>query len=163
MPYLLKKIGFLIVFLCACLTTKANTQIDTTKILVDDIQIDLEKFEFDKKENKATVHLYLISYQKNPRELRLNTFACMAFDQKQQPYLYTTMHLGNVMVLAEKRQNYLYYLMEQNKPVKFTIEYENWPEEKTPDHVKIVFEDSGEEGKFLEIYVPLVVEKTPKE
>lgn len=155
MAYLIKTIRFLGILFCICLATKATAQIDTTKILVDDIQIDLKKIEFDKKENKATVYLYLISYQKNPRELRLNTFACMAFDQKQHPYLYSTMHLGNVMVLAEKRQNYLYYLMEQNKPVKFTIEYENWPEEKTPDHVKIVFEDSGEKGKFLEVYVPL--------
>lgn len=149
----LPKIGFVMLYLAL---GKSYAQSDTTKLVIDDIQIDLKNLVWDKEKNSATVSLFLISYKKYPRDFRLNTFACQLYDQQQRPHLFDTMQMGKVRITAESRENYLHYLMPHNTPIEFHIEYSNLPSGTNIDYFNLVFEDSKEEGKFLEVYIPIV-------
>lgn len=132
-------------------------QEDTKPLLVvDDIQIDVKNVSLSPKGDTATVELFLISYQKNPRELKINTFASGIVDSQGTPYLYATMQMGKVMLRVEDRQNYLHYLLEQDVPVLLQIKTASWGKQwGKPQALKLVFEESAEEGKFLEVEVSL--------
>lgn len=137
----------------------AYAQVDTTKVIVDDIQVDLKEVTVDKEKKAVEVALYLISYEKNPREFRLNTFASQVIDDKGKGYMFSTMQLDRVMVQAETRQNYLDYLLKHNKPVELRINYTSLSEDANPAYLKLVFQESSKEGKFLEVEIPLSEEE----
>ncbi len=147
--------------LLVCLLSLGVTyaQVDTTKIIIDDIQIDLKEITVDKEKEAVEVALYLISYEKKPREFRLNTFASQLIDDKGKGHMFSTIQLDRVMVQAETRQNYLDYLLKHNKPVELVINYVNWPEDTHSEYVKLVFQENSKEGKFLEVEVPLSEEQ----
>lgn len=121
-------------------------------MVADDIQIDLKDIYLNAKGDTATVELFLISLQKNPREFKMNSFASGVIDSKGTPYLYSTMEMGKVRLDIADRQNYLHYLMEQDLPVLLRIKTAGWSKQwGKPQHTKLTFEDSSEEGKFLQI------------
>lgn len=125
-------------------------------MVVDDIQIDVKNVSLSPKGDTAIVELFLISYQKDPREFKLNTFASGVVDSQGRPYLYTAMQMGKVMLRVEDRQNYLHYLLEQDIPVLLQIKTASWVKQwGKPRAVKLAFEESTEEGKFLEVDVSL--------
>jgi hypothetical protein len=131
-------------------------EIDTTAILVDEIQVDIKHVGLSAKGDTATVDLFLISYQRNPREFKLNTYATQVGDSKGNYHLYDSMKMGKVLVLLAHRQNYLHYFMEEDVPVPFQVKVANWTKVRgKPTHLKLVFEDSKEEGKYVEKIVEL--------
>lgn len=146
------KIGLVALFLAF---GKGYAQSDTTKLVIDDIQIDLKDLVWDQEKHSVTISLFLISYQKNPRDFRLNTFACQLYGLDQRPHLFDTMQMGKVRITAESRQNYLHYLMPHNTPIELSIAYSNWPPNIPIEYLNLVFEDSTEDGKFIELYIPL--------
>lgn len=131
-------------------------EIEKPLVIIDDIQIDVKQVALSAKGDTATVELFLISYQKHPREFKLNTFASGLVDSEGNPYLYTSVQMGNVRVRVDDRQNYLHYFMEQDVPVLLKIKTGGWSKRwGPPRQVKLAFEDSTEEGKFLEVIVNL--------
>ncbi|SUJ13975.1 Uncharacterised protein [Sphingobacterium spiritivorum] len=130
-------------------------EVDAVPELVDDIQVDVKNVSVDAKTKTLTLDLFLISYQKNPREFKLNTFATQVLDTKGQTYMYSTMQMGKVLIKLSDRQNYLHYFMEDEVPVAFKITVDNWTKGNKAKAVKLVFEDSTEAGKFIEKAVNL--------
>lgn len=131
-------------------------EIDTTAVLVDEIQVDIKNVSLSANADTATIDLFLISYQRKPREFKLNTYATQISDSKGSYHLYDSMKMGKVLVLLTHRQNYLHYFMEEDVPVSFQIKVANWTKDRgKPTHLKLVFEDSKEEGKYLEKIVKL--------
>jgi len=129
---------------------------DTATVLVDEIQVDVKNVALSSKGDTAIVDLFLISYQRHPREFKLNTYATQVADSKGNFHLYDNMKMGKVLVLLAHRQNYLHYFMEEDIPVPFQIKVANWTKERgNPTHIKLVFEDSKEEGKYVEKVVEL--------
>lgn len=129
---------------------------DEGPVLVDDIQVDVKEVFLSAKGDTATVELYLISYERGTREFKLNSFASGIVDSKGQVYLYDVMQMGKVRLQAKDRQNYLHYLLEEDAPVKLVIQTTGWKKQwGIPQQCKLVFEDSSEQGKFLEIIIDL--------
>ncbi|TDQ75947.1 hypothetical protein [Sphingobacterium yanglingense] len=129
---------------------------DEGPVLVDDIQVDVKEVFLSAKGDTATVELYLISYERGTREFKLNSFASGIVDSKGQVYLYDVMQMGKVRLQAKDRQNYLHYLLEEDTPVKLVIQTTGWKKQwGIPQQCKLVFEDSSEQGKFLEIIIDL--------
>lgn len=120
---------------------------------IDDLQIDVKSAKIDTAGN-AIVELFLISYKKNPRELKVNTFSSTLLDEKLNEHFYSEMQMGNVLVLFEQKQNYINYLIH-TKPVLLKIQVNDWPETAALSYAKFVFQESGQEGKFLETLIPL--------
>lgn len=129
-------------------------QEDTTRMIIDDIQIDVKSVVVNPKTDTLSIELFLISYQMNPREFKLNTFATQVQDKAGEKHMYTTMKLGRVLIDIAERQNYLHYLFEEDEPVLFQLKIANWKREK-PEKLVLVFEDSQEEGKFIQQEVEL--------
>jgi len=124
-------------------------------LVVDDIQFDVKDFHLDESKNKLIVNLFAISYSKDPREYKMNTFSTQVLDQKKQNHFFSTIRMGNVLVKFEDKQNYLHYLLEEDKPVDIQIVVKDWKRSDKPAMIKLVFESSAEEGKFLEVSIPL--------
>ena len=122
-------------------------EIDTNKVS-DNIQVDVKSVALNTKKDTLTIDLFLISYQLDQREFKLNTYATQVIDEKGQQYLYASMKMGRVTINIADRQNYLHYLFEENVPVPLTIKYTNWGGKK-PKRLLLVFEDSTEVGKFI--------------
>lgn len=125
-------------------------------VLVDDIQVDVKNVSLSAKGDSATVEIFLISYKKGTREFKLNSFASGIVDSKGQPYLYDSIQMGKVLVRLSDRQNYIHYLLEEDQPVKLVVKTGGWKKQwGKPQQFKLAFEDSEEEGKFLEMIVDL--------
>lgn len=132
---------------------------DSSVVTVDDIRFEVEQFHIDSATNTATVELQLSSLKENPRELKINSYGTQLVDNNREAYYFSTITLGRVLVRFEDKQNYMHYLLQPATPVKLTIIAENIA--STADSiqvVKIVFEDSTEEGRFLDVYLG---EETP--
>lgn len=135
----------------------AFAQVDGTEkdpLVVDEIQIDVKSVQIDAKSNTASVELFLTSYARNGRELKLNAFGTQLVDAKSKKYLFGTITLGKVFVKLEDRQNYINYLMKMDEPVSLKVTVPNWGKVK-PKEVIVVFEDSEEEGHYIETAVQL--------
>ncbi|MFU1857951.1 hypothetical protein ACK8HY_13120 [Sphingobacterium sp. NGMCC 1.201703] len=126
-------------------------------LVVDDIQFDLKEFHVDKTTNELVINLFAISYSKDPREFKMNTFSTQILDQKKQPHFFSSIQMGNVQIKFEDKQNYLHYLLEEDKPVDIQVIVKDWKKTDTPVSIKLVFESSEEEGKFLD--VPILLNK----
>lgn len=124
--------------------------------VVDDIQIDLKDVYLSPKGDTVTMELFLISLQKNPREFKMNTFSSGIINSAGKLYFYDTIEMGNVHLSLADRQNYLHYFMQQDLPVLLRIKTADWSKNwGRPQQAKITFEDSTEEGKFLEVELKL--------
>ncbi|MEI5984710.1 MULTISPECIES: hypothetical protein [Sphingobacterium] len=124
-------------------------QEDTTVNIVDDIQFDLKS----KVVNGDTlqVDLFVISYEKDPRDFRLNVFASTLVDGEGKSHMLHSVKMGRVLVLLSQRQNYLNYLLKQDVPVGITVKFSPLSAAmKKAKEMKLVFESLEEEGKFIE-------------
>lgn len=146
----------ILLLLCVCSGYISFAQTEKPLLVVDDIQIDIKNIYLSSLGDTAVVEMYLISYQKNPRELKINTFASGIMDSNGKTFLYTSMLIGRILVSVDTRQNYIHYLLEQDVPVRFLVKTANWNKQwGMPKQFKLAFEDSTEEGKFLEVDVNL--------
>ncbi|WP_231585231.1 hypothetical protein [Sphingobacterium sp. Ag1] len=124
-------------------------------LVVDDIQFDVKEFHVDEPKHELVINLFAISYSKNPREYKMNTFSTQVLDQKKQSHFFSTIQMGNVLVKFEDKQNYLHYLLEEDKPVDIQVVIKDWKKTDKPVMIKLVFESSTEEGEFLEVPISL--------
>lgn len=131
-----------------------SDKIEKEPLVVDEIQIDVKSVQIDVKLKTATVELFLTSYNRNERELKLNTYGTQLVDVKGKKYLFETLSLGKILVKLEDKQNYINYLMKMDEPVLLTLKVANWGKEK-PKELILVFEDSEEEGHYIETAVQL--------
>lgn len=132
----------------------AVAQEDTTITALDEIQVDVKKVSLVK--DTAIIDLFVISDQKGEREFKLNTFASQIVDAKHNDHLYSSILFGRVFISIEDRQNYLHYVLPENAPVAVQIKVSNWKKEYgKPQAIRLVFEDSEEEGRFRELRVKL--------
>lgn len=126
----------------------------TTTLLVDDITITGTDYQIDTDASTATVKLTLLSEKDVPREFKLNVYGTQVVDNARQPHYFQTITLGRVTIRFEDKQNYLHYLLQPDTPVELTIIADNIASETEAIHlVKLVFEDSIEEGRFVEAFV----------
>lgn len=128
--------------------------IDSSVVTIDDIRFEVERFHIDSSTKMATVELQISSLKENPRELKINSYGTQLVDNNRNAYYFSTIALGRVLIRFEDKQNYMHYLLQPDTPVKLIISADNLA--STADSiqvVKIVFEDSGEEGRFLDVYL----------
>ncbi|HLT86387.1 MAG TPA: hypothetical protein VKZ57_02285 [Sphingobacterium sp.] len=138
-------------FLPLCLlsfTDLVAQEQEPVKNIKDDIQVDVKSVTTNAEGDTLSIELFLISYQMDPREFKLNTFATQIVDSEGNSHLFTTMKMGRVLVQLADRQNYLHYLLEEDVPVPLIIQVGDWKGKKA-SKVLLVFEDSKEEGKFI--------------
>lgn len=127
---------------------------DTTEILMDGIHFETVDFHLDAQAEQATIKLTLINRKEHPRELRINVYGTQLVDDQRNAYYFSTIELGRVLMRFADRQNYLNYLLPPDTPVQLTITADGIASEaKAIQVVKIVFEDSGEAGRFLDVYL----------
>lgn len=131
-----------------------SDKIEKEPLVVDEIQIDVKSVQIDAKLKTASVELFLTSYSRNERELKLNTYGTQLVDAKGVKYLFGTLGLGKIFVKLQDKQNYINYLMKMDEPVQLTITVANWIKGK-PKELILVFEDSEEEGHYIETAVQL--------
>ena len=126
--------------------------------MVDDIQFDLKSVTASG--DTLVVDLFAISYDKNPREFRLNVFASALIDAQEESHMLTSVQIDRVIVQLSDRENYLNYLLQQDKPVNIKLKLTPMTEEiKNAKMVKIVFNALEEEGQFLDAFIDLEQEK----
>lgn len=126
-------------------------------LVVDDIQFDVKDFHVDESTSELVINLFAISYSRVPREFKMNTFSTQILDQKEQSHFFSSIRMGNVLIAFDDKQNYLHYLLEEDRPVDIQIIVKDWKKSDEPANIKLVFESSEEEGKFLD--VPIVLKK----
>lgn len=148
------------VFLLCCLLFLGQfsfAQEDSVKqepLIVDDIQIDVKDVILDSTSKTVSLELFLTSYKRPERELKINAFGTKIVDAKGAESLFSSITLGKVLVKMEDKRNYLNYLMKVDEPVVFTVTIKNWSKGK-PNELIFVFEDSEEEGHYIETAVQL--------
>ncbi|WP_313190849.1 hypothetical protein [Sphingobacterium sp.] len=136
----------------------SQAQEDPNLNVVDDIQFDLKSVTASG--DTLVVDLFAISYDKNPREFRLNVFATALIDAQEESHMLTSVQIDRVIVQLSDRENYLNYLLHQDKPVNIKLKLTPMTEEiKNAKMVKIVFNALEEEGQFLDAFIDLEQEK----
>lgn len=128
-------------------------QVDTVvRMDFDEIEIILKSVELSANGDTATVSFFLHSYLKEPRELKLNTFASGVISPEGKVMFYDTITMGNVQLRLADRQNYIHYLLDRSKPILYTTTTPNWQKRwGKPQQFRITLEDHQEEGKFLQV------------
>lgn len=127
---------------------------DSSVIVVDDIRFETAQILIDSATRTATVELSLTSLKEHPRELKINVYGTQLVDNERNAYYFSTITLGRVLMRFEDRQNYLHYLLQPDTPAKLIITAENISKNAAAIQVvKVVFEDSKEEGRFLDAYL----------
>lgn len=127
---------------------------DSSVIIVDEVRFETKQFVIDSAARKATAVVSLTSMNERPRELKINSYGTQLVDAKRNSYYFSTITLGRVLMRFEDRQNYLHYLLQPSIPVTLTITATDISSTAGAMHmVKIVFEDSKEEGRFLDAYL----------
>ena len=148
---MLKKIFLFLAFTFPFLLA---AQEDTTVLLLDDLQFDVQSVKVNK--DTAIVDLFVISSLRQQREFKMNTYASTLVDQKDNDILYTQIKMCRVRIHIDDRQNYLHYILSMDVPVSLQFKVAGWKKENgLPQAVKIVFEDSREPGRFRQITVRL--------
>ncbi|SFS70354.1 hypothetical protein [Sphingobacterium wenxiniae] len=148
----MRKIVWALFSMLLILPAALQAQEEASRYMVDGLQIDLKSVAVEK--DTLTVTLSLVSFRMDPREFTLNTFATQVVDAEGNGHLYSTLTMGRVMVRLEDQQNYLHYLLEEDKTVPLRLQVANWKGEK-PKQLILVFQDSEEEGKFIQETVGL--------
>lgn len=135
------------ILLSGCLVAQEQNE-HTLINIKDNIQVDVKNVSTKSHSDTLSVELFLISYQMDPREFKLNTYATQVIDSAGNNHLFANIQMGRVQVRLTDRQNYIHYLLEEDVPIPLTIEVGNWKGKKA-SKVRVVFEDSTEEGKFI--------------
>lgn len=135
------------ILLSGCLVAQKQNE-HTLINIKDNIQVDVKNVSTKSHSDTLSVELFLISYQMDPREFKLNTYATQVIDSAGNNHLFANIQMGRVQVRLTDRQNYIHYLLEEDVPIPLTIEVGNWKGKKA-SKVLLVFEDSTEEGKFI--------------
>lgn len=142
--------------LALALPISLSAQSEKEPRLIDNMQVDVKDVYVDPKTDTATVSLFLISYNREPREFKLNTYATQLVDAKGEAHLFSKLILGRVQVSLTDQQNYMHFLFQEEVPAPFTIKVAHWDKSNgTPKAVNLVFEDSEELGKFITFLVIL--------
>jgi len=144
----MKKIILIFNIFFLALGASALAQQDSTVHITDDIQVDVKSVDLDSESDTLRVELFLISYQMDPREFKLNVFATQLEDKSGESHLFSSVSMGRVRVAIEDKQNYLHYLIEENDPVPFVLLVPGWGDREIGT-LNVVFEDSNEEGHFI--------------
>ncbi len=151
MKNLISFLGLSILYLYGNLALAQN---DNAELVVDEIQFDLKSVLVENDTLK--IDLFAISYEKNPRDFRLNVFGIQIFDSQDSAHMVTSVQMDRVLVPLTKRQNYLNYLLKQDIPVPIQIRLSPVTEElKSVKMVRLIFESLEEEGKFIPVDIPL--------
>lgn len=148
-------------FLVTCMISqKAFSQSEDTLLqVVDDIQFDLKSVTASG--DTLIIDLFAISYDKNPREFRLNVFGSSLLDEKDVTHLFNSIQIDRVIVNLDERQNYLNYLLHQDVPVAIRLKISPMTDELIHSKkVKLVFSSLEEDGQFLDVWIDL---NKPKE
>ena len=151
-----KPFVLLFIFLITCLINqKVYSQSEEPLVnVVDDIQFDLKSVTASG--DTLIIDLFAISYDKNPREFRLNVFASSLLDQNQESHLFHSIQMDRVIVKLEDRENYLNYLLHQDAPVAIRLKITPMSDEIIhAQKVKLVFSSLEEEGRFLDAWIDL--------
>lgn len=156
----MKKLGIIVLLVFPVLMGTAQSgrssgiNIDSTGVVVDNMQFKAEQFVIDSATHTATVTLSIVSLKDKPRELKINVYGTQLVDNERNAYYFSTIGLGRVLMRFEDKQNYLHYLLQPNLPAKLTVTADAISAKATAIQVvKIVFEDSTEEGRFSEAYL----------
>lgn len=137
-----------------CVRGQTHMDQDSSGLTMDGIRFEATAYAIDSATNIATVTLTLTSLPERSRELKLNVYGTQLVDDQRNAYYFSTITLGRVLMRFEDRQNYLHYLLQPHTPVKLTITAQGIsPEATAISVVKVVFEDSKDEGRFLEAYL----------
>lgn len=127
---------------------------DSTVAIVDEIRFEVEQFVINPATRTATVTLSLTSLKDKPRELKINVYGTQLVDNTRNAYYFSTIALGRVLMRFEDKQNYLHYLLQPGVPAKLILTADAISAEAEAIQVtRIVFEDSTEEGRFLDVYL----------
>lgn len=127
---------------------------DSSVLTMDGIRFETTTSTIDSVTNTATVTLMLTCLSERSRELKVNVYGTQLVDDRRNAYYFSTITMGRVLMRFEDRQNYLHYLLQPRTPVELTITAESIsPEAAAIQVAKIVFEDSEDEGRFLEAYL----------
>lgn len=157
----MKKIGLLAVMALLSASTVLSAQrgegyasLDSTGVTMDNIRFDATAYVIDSATRTAKVTVTLTCLSERSRELKVNVYGTQLVDNERNAYYFSTLTMGRVLMKFEDRQNYLHYLLQPGTPVELTITAQNiLPEARTIQVVKIVFEDSKDEGRFMEAYL----------
>lgn len=127
---------------------------DSSVLTMDGIRFETTTSTIDSVTNTATVTLMLTCLSERSRELKVNVYGTQLVDDRRNAYYFSTITMGRVLMRFEDRQNYLHYLLQPRTPVELTITAQSISTEAAAIQVaKIVFEDSKDEGRFLEAYL----------
>lgn len=157
----MKRIGLFVVLALASLPMVlsahqhgiASTS-DSSALTMDGLRFEVVSFAIDSATNTATVALTVTSLAERSRELKVNAYGTQLVDDQRSAYYFSTITMGRVLMRFEDRQNYLHYLLQPHTPVELAITAEGIsPDAAAIQVVKIVFEDSEDEGRFLEVYL----------
>ncbi|MFZ4262843.1 hypothetical protein ACFRAE_12420 [Sphingobacterium sp. HJSM2_6] len=151
-------ISFLSISIVYLLSNFALAQSESEReripLVVDEIQFDLKAVSLAKDTLK--IDLFAISYEKNPRDFRLNVFGIQIIDSQDSAHMVTSVQMDRVLVPLSKRQNYLNYLLKQDVPVPIYLRISPLTEElKNVKLVRLIFESLEEDGKFIPVEIPL--------
>ena len=127
---------------------------DSSTLTMDGIRFEATGFAIDTATHTATATLTLTCLSERSRELKLNVYGTRLVDNQRNDYYFSTMTMGRVLMRFEDRQNYMHYLLQPDTPVELTITATDIsPGAAAVQLVKVVFEDSEDEGRFLEAYL----------
>ena len=158
----MKRVGLLVVLALLTVSTALSAPNgrrvaavqDSSTLVMDAIRFEATGFTIDTATHTATATLTLTSLSERSRELKLNVYGTQLVDDQRNAYYFSTMTMGRVLMRFEDRQNYMHYLLQPGTPVLLTITATDIsPEAAAIQLVKVVFEDSKDEGRFLEAYL----------
>ena len=157
----MKKIGLFVALTLLSASTALSVQRDqvpvaqdSSGLTMDGIRFAATAYEIDSATNTASVTLTLTCLAERSRELKINVYGTQLVDDQRGAYYFSTLAMGRVLMRFEDRQNYLHYLLQPDTPVELKITAQGIsPGATAIQVVKIVFEDSKEEGRFLEAYL----------
>lgn len=127
---------------------------DSSTVVIDDIRFEASHYHLDATNQTATVVLSLLNQKTVPRELKINVYGVQVVDNNRNAYFFSSIELGRVLIRFEDKQNYLHYLLQPDTPVNLTVTAQGISTKADfIQLVKVVFEDSTEEGRFIETFL----------
>lgn len=148
---------YIVLFVFSQRSFGQENEINTSSSVdVDEIEVIVKSSKLSAKGDTSIVILSLQSYLKNPRELKLNTFASGVLGPDGKPMFYDSMTMGKVNVFLASHQNYLHYLLTRDDVVPFVIKTPKWQKHwGVPKIFRLTLEEHTEEGKFIQVDIPL--------
>lgn len=129
--------------------------VDSVGMEIDDLQIDLKGHVYNPKTRELQVSLFITSLKWKPRELKVNTYALQVEGRNMQRKIFSKVQLQQVLILADSKQNYLNYLLTQDLAAQLTVTFKDVDADFKPAQFFFVFENSEEEGHFIEQIIAL--------